>query len=191
MTSLNIDVRVPAAGRISLRPLELSDTERMFEIWSDPEVMRYYDIGPLTAIDEARMLASAMVQELEQGLSVRWAIVSKSSGNVIGSCGFRFEARFMSANVSFELARDAWHQGLMREALHAVITHAYDNWSINRIQAITDVDNQPTIRLLAKMGFLEEGVMRQWGYWKDAFHDARLFSLIKADQPHLPGLPSA
>jgi ribosomal-protein-alanine N-acetyltransferase len=32
------------------------------------------------------------------------------------------------------------------------------------------------------LGFVEEGVMRQWGYWKDAFHDVRLLSLIKSDR---------
>jgi [ribosomal protein S5]-alanine N-acetyltransferase len=187
MTSPDTEVCVSSSARVWLRPIDLSDTQRLFEIWSDPEVMRYYDLAPLNTIDEAQLLVSAMVKELEESLSVRWVIVMKGSGSVVGSCGFRFDPRFMSANLSYELERQSWRQGLMREALDAAISHAYERWCINRIQAITHLENQASIRLLGNLGFLEEGVMRQWGYWKDAFHDVRLFSRIKADQPQIPG----
>jgi len=74
----------------------------------------------------------------------------------------------------------------MREALSSIVDHAYDRWDINRIQATTDLDNHASIGLLRSLGFIEEGIMRQWGYWKDAFHDIRLFSLIKAERPIYP-----
>jgi [ribosomal protein S5]-alanine N-acetyltransferase len=185
MTSLDTEVCVSNTSRVWLRPIGISDTQRLFEIWSDPEVMRFYDLAPLNVIDEAQLLVSAMVKELEESLSVRWVIVAKASGSIIGSCGFRFDSSFRSANLSFELERHSWHQGLMREALHAALSHAYERWCINRIQAITHVENHASIRLLGNLGFAEEGVMRQWGYWKDAFHDVRLFSRIKADQPQM------
>ena len=179
MSELNTNVRVPETARVRLRPIEIADAQRIFEIWSDPEVMRYYDLAPLESLDDALLLVSAMVTELEQGLSVRWVIESTSDGRIIGSCGFRFTHQFMSADISFELAREAWHKGLMREALNAAIDHAYTHWNINRIQAITALDNQGAVGLLDKLGFQQEGVMRQWGYWKDAFHDVRLFSRIR------------
>ncbi|MGV2290825.1 GNAT family N-acetyltransferase [Trinickia sp. YCB016] len=182
MPPLFTDVYVPKAARVQLRPIEMSDAQRFFDIWSDREVMRFYDIAPLNSVDDARLLVSAMVKELAEGLSVRWAIVSTRSMRFIGSCGFRFDSKFNSASISFELERDAWRQGLMREALNAAITHAYEHWYINRIQAVTCLDNHASIRLLRSLGFVEEGVMRQWGYWKDAFHDVRLFSRIRADQ---------
>lgn len=175
-------VRASETARVQLRPIDMSDAQRIFEIWSDPAVMRFYDIAPLNSIDDARLLVSAMVKELAEGTSVRWAIVSKRSARFIGSCGFRFDSKFNSASISFELERNSWRQGLMHEALNAAITHAYDHWYINRIQAITYLDNHASSRLLRNLGFVEEGVMRQWGYWKNAFHDVRLFSRIRADQ---------
>lgn len=182
MLPLFTKVDVSKAARVQLRPIEMSDAQRIFEIWSDREVMRFYDIAPLNSIDDARLLVSAMVKELAEGISVRWAIVSKCGMRFIGSCGFRFDSKFYSASISFELERHSWRQGLMREALNAAITHAYDHWHINRIQAVTNLDNHASIGLLRSLGFVEEGVMRQWGYWKDAFHDVHLFSRIRADQ---------
>jgi [ribosomal protein S5]-alanine N-acetyltransferase len=57
----------------------------------------------------------------------------------------------------------------MREALGSIVDHAYDRWDINRIQATGDLDNHASMGLLRSLGFIEEGIMRQWGYWKDAF----------------------
>ena len=182
MLPLFTEVDVSSAARIQLRPIDMSDAQRIFEIWSDHEVMRFYDLAPLNSIDDARLLVSAMLKELTEGLSVRWAIISKCGMRFIGSCGFRFDSRFYSASISFELERRSWRQGLMREALSAAIAHAYNHWQINRIQAITKLDNYASIGLLKSLGFVEEGVMRQWGYWKDAFHDVHLFSRIRADQ---------
>ena len=70
--------------------------------------------------------------------------------------------------------------------LAQIVDHAYDRWNINRIQATTDLDNHASIGLLRSLGFIEQGIMRRWGYWKDAFHDVRLFSLIKAQRPIYP-----
>lgn len=191
MPPLFTQVHVARTARVQLRPIEMSDVQRFFEIWSDPEVMRFYDIAPLNSIDDAGLLISAMINELAEGISVRWAIVSTHSMRFIGSCGFRFDAKFNSASISFELERDSWRQGLMREALSAAITHAYDYWNINRIQAVTNLENHASIGLLRSLGFVEEGVMRQWGYWKDAFHDVRLFSRIRADQRAMQTSPPA
>jgi [ribosomal protein S5]-alanine N-acetyltransferase len=105
---------------------------------------------------------------------------------LIGTCGLAINGAFRSASIGFELERRFWGQGLMREALSSIVDHAYDRWDINRIQATTDLDNHASIGLLRSLGFIEEGIMRQWGYWKDAFHDVRLFSLIKAERPIYP-----
>ena len=105
---------------------------------------------------------------------------------LIGTCGLAINGAFPSASIGFELERRFGGQGLMRKALSSIVDHAYDRWDISRIQATTDLDNHASIGLLRSLGFIEEGIMRQWGYWKDAFHDVRLFSLIKVECPIYP-----
>ena len=182
MSTFNVKVRGAAELRIALRPLQISDAGDIFDIWSDPEVMRFYDLAPLVAIDQAQQLVAGMVQDLVEAKGVRWAILLTESNRLIGTCGFMLNHNFHSATLGFELARRYWRQGLMREALDAAIDHAYREWDINRIQTTTNLDNQASSGLLRKLGFVEEGVMRQWGYWQSAFHDVRLFSLIRADR---------
>lgn len=188
-------LNLPATARLQLRPLDISDTQRIFEIWSDPEVMRFYDLAPLTRIEQAGQVVARLLQDTAERTGIRWAIVATADRRVIGTCGFRLNFAFRSASLGFELERRCWRQGLMREALDAALTYAYDHLLMNRVQATADLDNDASVGLLKSLGFVEEGVMRQWGYWKDAFHDVRLFSLIKADReawlatrdtPHTP-----
>jgi ribosomal-protein-alanine N-acetyltransferase len=182
MTAPFPNLHLPATARLQLRPLDVSDAQRIFEIWSDPEVMRFYDVAPLTRFEQAEHVVARLMQDTAEQTGIRWAIVSTNDGCVIGTCGFRLNFAFRSASLGFELERRYWRQGLMREALDAAITYAYDQLAMNRIQATTDLDNHASAGLLASLGFVEEGVMRQWGYWKDAFHDVRLLSLIKSDR---------
>lgn len=196
MTTPFPHLHLPATARLRLRPLQASDAQRIFEIWSDPEVMRFYDVAPLTRIGQAEDVVARLMQDTAERSGVRWAIVSASEGRLLGTCGFRLNFAFRSASLGFELERRFWRQGLMREALDAAITYAYDHLGMNRLQATTDLDNHASTGLLASLGFVEEGVMRQWGYWKGAFHDVRLLSLIRSDrqpgaarqmsQPHQP-----
>ncbi|MEW6343892.1 MAG: GNAT family N-acetyltransferase [Pseudomonadota bacterium] len=190
-----LQLALPATARLQLRPLDVSDTQRIFEIWSDPEVMRFYDLAPLTRFEQAEQVVARLLQDTAERTGLRWAIVAKADSRVIGTCGLRLNFAFRSASLGFELERRCWRQGLMREALDAALGYAFEHLGMNRIQATTDLDNDASAGLLKRLGFVEEGVMRQWGYWKDAFHDVRLFALIKEDReawlaardiPHTP-----
>jgi [ribosomal protein S5]-alanine N-acetyltransferase len=182
MTASFPDLFLPASARLRLRPLETSDAQRIFEIWSDPEVMRFYDVAPLTRIEQADDVVARLMQDVTERSGIRWAIVSAQECRLIGTCGFRLNFAFRSASLGFELERCYWRQGLMREALDVALNYAFDQLGLNRIQATTDLDNQASTGLLASLGFVEEGVMRQWGYWKGAFHDVRLLALLRADR---------
>lgn len=178
----NYNVNTPVDARIRLRPIEAADARRLFDIWSNSEVMHFYDVAPLQSIDEAAKIVSGMLQLQADGKGIRWAIVQTKTMHLIGTCGLAVNHDFKSASIGFELDRCFWGRGLMREALNAAINHVYDQWNLNRIQATTDLDNHASAGLLRSIGFVEEGVMRQWGYWKNVFHDVRLFSLIRADR---------
>lgn len=53
---------------------------------------------------------------------------------------------------------------------------------INRVAATTDLDSQRSINLLKRLGFSEEGVLRQYGFWKGKPQDVRMFSLLRSDR---------
>ena len=82
------------------------------------------------------------------------------------------------AELAFELARDHWHQGIMTEALEAVLPFGLQTLGFHRIQAWTHRDNEVSVHLLKKMGFLEEGAMPRACYLRqlDQWIDIRVFA---------------
>ena len=83
--------------------------------------------------------------------------------------------------IGYELAKAHWRQGIMTEALFAVIEFGFQAIALNRIEAMVMLENTASFKLLQKLGFLEEGILREYGYWKGQFHDLRIFSLLKKD----------
>ncbi len=181
MNFLNQNIIDGKNHRVTLRPLNAEDADALFQIYSDPEVMRFYDLLPFTDIKQAGDLLTRMENDRKSGQTIQWGILLAGENKLIGTCGFRFDHPNRIATLGFELGRLWWRRGLMKEALVAMIEHTYTAWEINRLQATTDLDNAASIVLLKSLGFQEEGILRQWGFWKSDFHDVRMFSIVRSE----------
>jgi ribosomal-protein-alanine N-acetyltransferase len=104
---------------------------------------------------------------------------------MVGSCGFHaVNVGFSSIEIGYELNRTCWSQNIAYEAVSAMLGYCFENnfpFEINRISATTNLDSLRSMRLLNRLGFVEEGILRQYGYWKGKFHDVRLFSLLRSE----------
>ena len=69
----------------------------------------------------------------------------------------------------------------MTEAVRAVVACGHQTFALNRIDAWTLPGNAASDRALEKSGFQYEGTLRQKAWFKDAFHDFRMFGRIAAD----------
>jgi ribosomal-protein-alanine N-acetyltransferase len=151
-------------------------------IFSDDEVMTYYDLDTITTIDEARNLIGRMRAGYEAKRYIRWGISKKENGNVIGTCGFYNFARQSSrAELGYILAKKYWKQGIMTEALEAIITFGFREMMLHRIEAFLDPDNIASKLLLAKLGFREEGYLRERDFIRGSYKNSLIYSVLKND----------
>ncbi|MEO7718916.1 MAG: GNAT family N-acetyltransferase [Capsulimonas sp.] len=168
--------------RLSLRETRFDDATDIFRILSQPEVVRHYNIGPLADVDEARAIVTRRRQSHLQGTRIRWAIALKENDQVIGSCGYvNPDSQSRQAEIGYELDTAYWGKGLMREALAAMLGFGFARIGLHRIEALVVPENASSRRLLATLGFQQEGLLRERGFWKDAFHDLALYSLLDRD----------
>ena len=65
--------------------------------------------------------------------------------------------------------------------MRALVRVGFERINLNRIEATTNLDNAGSRRVLAKVGFVEEGVLRDYRYWRGAFYDLRMFSLLRRE----------
>jgi ribosomal-protein-alanine N-acetyltransferase len=172
--------------RLFLREFHPPDAPGLFDSFSRELTAKYINRAPMQSIQEAEALVEIRASLFERGIGIRWVIAPKESPeDIIGSCGYyKLDSGNRSVETGYDLHPAYWRQGIMTEALHAVIDFAYGDsffFSLNRIQALTYLNNDASIGLLKKLGFQEEGVRREAGYWKDQFHDLMGFSLLRHD----------
>jgi ribosomal-protein-alanine N-acetyltransferase len=90
-----------------------------------------------------------------------------------------------NAVLGYDLLPKYWGMGLTTEAVHRIVKAAFlgelSCGKLNRIQGDTVLGNSASESLLLKVGFKEEGIRRQSGYWKNQFHDLKCFGLIQSE----------
>ena len=172
--------------RLNLREFRPTDAQAVYDSFSQEVVAKYINRGPMQSIQEAQKLVEVRASLFGRGFGIRWAITLKENQNsMIGSCGYyKMDKGNHSVETGYDLHPAYWRQGLMTEALTAVINFAYSDqffFYLNRIEALTYVEHQASIGLLVKLGFQEEGLRREAGYWENQYHDLRSFSLLRRD----------
>lgn len=166
--------------RLRLRQIVPEDAAALLDIFSRDEVTRFYDLYPFTELADVEDMIEFFSESYELEKGIRWGIARKKDNRLIGTCGFVW-LRTYRGEIGYELHPDLWRRGIMREALGALVEFAFDEMGLNRIEAQVMVENASSAKLLHSLGFVEEGVLRQVDYFKDQFHDMRLFALLETD----------
>jgi ribosomal-protein-alanine N-acetyltransferase len=101
-------------------------------------------------------------------------------GPVVGRCNLSNLVRgaFQAAHLGYSLDREAEGQGLMAEALRAVIAHAFGPMNLHRLMANFVPENERSARVLERLGFVREGLARDYLFIADAWRDHVLTSLV-------------
>ena len=156
-----------------LRPSAITDVEAMFTMLSDPESMKYWSDPPISSMEEAVKVLMEDLDSDAKGNSMCWAVTRKGENEMIGKVIlFQFSQKNGRAEIGYLLNRKYWRQGVMKQALGAVIEFAFNTLDLHRIEADVDSENIPSIGLLEKMGFEREGLFRErwrvYGEWQDS-----------------------
>jgi [ribosomal protein S5]-alanine N-acetyltransferase len=171
-----------ATERLRLRSPLPRDAAALLSILGDPEVTRYHNVSTFTTLAEAHGAIERLAQRLAARDTIRWAIELSGPGEMIGTVGLlRFDFEQRRAEVGYEIARRWWGQGLAPEAAAAVIRYGFSVLGLHRIEAGVLPANDASVRVLRKLGFVEEGTRRDYLSFKGRFHDFRWFSLLESD----------
>jgi len=137
--------------RTTLQELTVEHAEGVFRNFSDAEMMRYL-MTPITSIEQATQFVEAFAEEFKDGAGLTWAIVEKSTGVFLGTLSYVVDADG-NGDIGFDIWKDYWGQGLMIEALQAVLDWGFNELGGQRTEAHTLVGNTRAIRVLEHAGF--------------------------------------
>ena len=175
--------------RLLLREITARDVSDIFEIYSDPEVMLYFDDRfAFQDLSEAEQMISGYQNEIRDQNGMRWGIVLKESGKLIGTCGFHSISDYHKRiETGYDLNRHYWGKGFMSEALSLIIDHAFTVSDVNRIEAFVETPNTASRALLEKLGFKLEGLLREHEMCRENLIDIQILSLLRKDRKAADG----
>jgi len=175
-----------STARLKLTRISSPDAPAVFEIFSHPDVVRYYDLEPFTQITQAEELIELFESRHRARSGIRWAIRLGSTDELVGTCGYNsWSGKMRSATIGYDLKRTHWGKGIAAEAVVEAVRAAFAGvlacGPLHRIQADTIPGNVASERLLLKLGFKDEGLRRESAYLKGKYHDMKCFGLIKSE----------
>ena len=173
----------PLRGDVTtLREVAVSDVYALFTLFSDPDVMRYWSRPPMTVRAEAEGLIDEIGESFSTRSGFNWMVVQPDDDAVIGTVAlFRFEPRHRRAEIGYSLRSDHWGRGLAIEAVTTMLDWAIRTLGLHRVEADIDPRNEGSRKLLARLGFASEGVLRERYFVGDDVSDTELFGLLAED----------
>ncbi len=170
---------VLTTNRLRLRQIQPADAEALFEIRSDHEVRKAYGQEPYQSLEEAQAFIQRLQTDYNRREAIFWCITLKGADTLIGSCTFwNFSPDFQCAEIGYELHRAYWRQGIIAEALPAILAYGFTTLGLHRIEANPFASNAASINLLRKLGFMYEGTLRERHFFRDHFEDQLYFGLL-------------
>jgi ribosomal-protein-alanine N-acetyltransferase len=167
--------------RLTLRQLSSNDAIEIYEQRSDERILRYLDRPATKSVEDAALYIYHMNTLIEKDEVVLWGITIKPRDIVTGTiCLFKFEKENYRAEVGYMLHPDFHRQGIMKEALAAVIKFGFSQLGLHSITANVNPANEASIRLLKSLSFQQEAYFRENYYFNGQFLDSAIFCLVNS-----------
>ncbi|HEX9149125.1 MAG TPA: GNAT family N-acetyltransferase [Thermoanaerobaculia bacterium] len=148
--------------RLFLRKLTLEDAPFILELVNDPSWLRFIGDKGVRNLEDARDYIRNGPMDMYARLGFGMYLVERKSDRAaVGICGLTKRDFLDRPDVGFALLPQFRLQGYARESAAAVVEHAWKTLGLDRLLAITSPENVVSIRLLDKLGFVFQRMLRQ------------------------------
>jgi RimJ/RimL family protein N-acetyltransferase len=142
--------------RLILRRFTFDDLDALFQVNSDPDVMKYIGDGKPQSKQQTRTRLETILSHWDKHGFGLCAVVHKPDAAVIGFCGLLFLDGTTEVEVGYRLGKAFWGMGLATEAVKVSLEYGFGKLGLDRIVAVVHPDNTASQKVLAKSGLRYE-----------------------------------
>lgn len=167
--------------RLRLREFNEDDWDPVLAYQRDPRYLRYYPWEDRTP-EDARAFVEMFLNWRQEQPRHRFqlAITLKECGVLIGNCGLRRKpGNDWEADLGYELDPNHWGHGYATEAAGAMVKFGFGELALERISSWCIGDNIASARVLERLGFRQEGLLRRNEYFKGRWWDTLLYAQLR------------
>lgn len=170
--------------RLVLREITADDAPFWLRNFSAPGVAEMTAYEPPADLEAAKAeIERFCARPFREGVGLRWGIAVKGSDALVGSLGYHDWVREgdRRARIGYDLLEEQRGKGIMTEAMRIVLAYGFKTMTLNRVEALVDPRNAPSIRLLERLGFQRDAYLRQATWFRSGFVDDVVFSLLSRE----------
>ncbi|MPT30214.1 MAG: N-acetyltransferase [Chryseobacterium sp.] len=154
--------------RLMLRKLTPDDLDDMFLLDSNPDVVKYVGIQPLTKKEESLEMIENIIDQYEKNGTARLAVIEKESNRFIGWSGIKLLTEEVNGfknvyELGYRFLPEFWGKGYATESAKASLHIGFDQLNADKIYAYADVENLASNYILTKLGFENKGTFLDKG----------------------------
>jgi RimJ/RimL family protein N-acetyltransferase len=168
--------------RLTLTPLSAADAEALFGYRSLPEVSRYQGWTPSRLEDAVSFIEGFRSVAFDSpGTWFQLGIRTRETGALVGDLGVQFLEDGRQAEIGFTLAPAFQGRGLATEAVVGLLNHLFGSLGKHRVIASVDPRNEPSLRLLRRIGMRQEAHLHQSLLFKGEWADDCVFAMLASE----------
>jgi len=167
---------------VRLRAPRPADMMTLFGWYNDPETVAPFDRFSLDSFESFQTAVTAAPDD-PRSLAPRFVVERRAGNRVVGFVGH------YQAHPVLEVT-DIWYvlgdraergKGYGREAVSLLVDYLFHEFHLARVGATADTANEPSLKILERLGFRREGTLRSALYHHAAWHDVAIFGVTRSE----------
>lgn len=163
--------------RIRLREFRTDDLDACMDVVGDPEVTQSLSFDTRDKTAQVSILAADVARAQQSERPDYYLAIANADDLLIGFVRIGLGGR-RSGELGYAVRRKDWGSGYASEAAAVMIDFGFRSLDLHRIQAACGPDNHASQRLLARLGFMPEGRIRDHVFTNGAWRDSLLYSVL-------------
>jgi len=167
--------------RLILRRIILEDAPDYFLLRSNVDAMKHICKPLQTSIEETKALIDKVNEMINFNEGIGWAVCFKNENIMIGTVSFHKIAKdHYRAEMGYMLHPKYWRQGIISEAIKAIIDFGFNELKFHSIEAHIDPENTGSEKILQKFNFIKEAYFKENYFYNGQFKDTAVYSLLNS-----------
>lgn len=169
-------------ARLGLRRFGAGDAAVLAAYRSVPEVARYQGWeAPVRLGTAVRLVRDWAAAAPEEPGWFQYAVELRADRTLVGDIGVKLDESLRLAEIGYTFAPEHQGRGYATEAVGALLRDLFDRRGVHRVSAVCDRRNDRSAALLRRLGFTEEGMLRQAAFYHGEWVDELMFGLLRSD----------
>lgn len=168
-------------GVVLVRALTSDDAGAVIHACQDAEIARWTSVPSVYGERDARDFLAAAERDRKAGRGVDLAVASDDTG-FAGSIGLKCDWEHRKAEVGYWITAAARRRSVGTRAVRLVAVWAFEELGLERLELLSNPENEASRRLALRAGFTSEGLLRAYRPRNGGREDLLMFSLLRTDQ---------